>query len=213
MSLRRASLLLAALVAGCSGGAEPTEPQPSTSVPAAEPLALVATPERALRACREFPVLAHACPSEVPEAPFEPASDLYEAGTEAEYPNPGAWVFNLQWGGEHPGRPDLDRPPATVHVVVLAGDLPRRPVVRGAEARDGLLEDERSGYVRIGSVSWAGSSGLLLLAPPYPLGGLESNHLIYRWSQGEVDYEVSLHGWEPFTEVPPTLEAVVRSIA
>ncbi len=62
-------------------------------------------------------------------------------------------------------------------------------------------------------MTWAGPPGVLLLAPPYPLGGLESNHLILRWRRDGIDYEVSLHGWEPFTEVPPVLEAVVRSTA
>jgi hypothetical protein len=67
-------------------------------------------------------------------------------------------------------------------------------------------------FLSFGPTTWGGRRGALLLAPPYPRGGIESNHLLFRWLNGGVDYEVSVHGWEPFTEVAPVLRAVVESI-
>jgi hypothetical protein len=147
----------------------------------------------------------------VPEAPYDPASPIYVAesypGAEA-----GARVFSLQWGAEHPGEPERDRPPSTVHVVVSAAVRHRGPVTRPASLRDGLLTERRRTYLTLGRATWAGRRGVLLLAPPFPRGGIEANHLVFRWSAGGTARQVSLHGWEPFTEVPGVLRAVVASI-
>jgi hypothetical protein len=72
------------------------------------------------------------------------------------------------------------------------------------------METRRRKLVFLGRATWGGHEGVLVLAPPYPLGGLQSNHLIFSWAGGSK--AVSLHGWEPFTEVPGVLRAVVESI-
>jgi hypothetical protein len=217
--------VLVAVAAGCAGDDEravpptittapptTTAPPPETTTePEVETVALVPTPDDALRRCRRSPTVAPACPRQVPEAPYDPASPIYaaEAHPGAET---GTRVFSLQWGAEHPGQPELDRPPATVHVVVSAGARARGPASRPAALRDGLLEERRRTYLALGRATWGGRRGDVLLAPPFPRGGLEANHLVFRWAEGDVATQVSLHGWEPFTEVRPVLRAVVESI-
>ena len=218
--------LLVAVTAGCSSDEEraappattttpptTTAPPPPTTTtePAVEPVALVPMPAQALRRCRRSPVVARACPRQVPEAPYDPASPIYAADA---YPGAqaGTRVFSLQWGAEHPGEPELDRPPATAHVVVTAGGRARAPASRPATLRDGLLEERRRTYLALGRVTWGGRRGELLLAPPFPRGGIDANHLIFRWTQRDIATQISLHGWEPLTEVEPALRAVVESI-
>jgi hypothetical protein len=97
-------------------------------------------------------------------------------------------------------------------VVVAAGGRAGGPAPRRVALRDGLLEERRRAYLSLGRATWAGRRGELLLAPPFPRGGIEANHLVFRWRDGDAARRVSLHGWEPFTEVRPVLRAVVESI-
>jgi len=218
---------LAALAAACTGDEERADPPttttapptttapappPTTTEPDADEVGLVPTPAGALRRCRRAPAVAPACPREVPEAPYDSTSPIYVAES---YPGAqaGERFFSLQWGAEHPGEPELDRPPATVHVVVSAApDNERGPAVRRATVRDGLLEEPRRTYLILGRVTWAGRRGALLLAPPFPRGGIEANHLVFAWTARGRNRKVSLHAWEPFTEVPDVLRAVVESV-
>jgi hypothetical protein len=230
-AVRRPLLLAFALAAllGCTGDdapppsaetstAEPTttttQPPPATTTEAGEPepVALVALPARALRECRRLRALRPACPELVPEAPYDPASPVFVARSRPGIPHEGLRGFELQWGAEHPGEPELDRPPATVHLVVSEGWGVLLASQRRARAHDGLLEERRRAPLFLGRVRWAGKRGDLVLAPPFPRGGIEANHLRFTWQEGRTVYGVSLHGWEPFTEVRPLLRAVVQSI-
>jgi hypothetical protein len=228
----RRSLLLAlalAALAGCAGAdgpppstetgtSEPTTtitapPPPTTTEPEEpEPVALVALPARALRECRRLRALRPACPELGPEAPYDPASPVFVARSRRGIPHQGLRGFELQWGAEHPGEPELDRPPATVHLVISEGWGVLVASQHRARARDGLLEQRRRAPVFLGRVRWAGKRGDLVLAPPFPRGGIEANHLRFTWQEGRTVYGLSLHGWEPFTEVPDVLRAVVESI-
>jgi hypothetical protein len=37
------------------------------------------------------------------------------------------------------------------------------------------------------------------------------DHLIFYWRQNATDHMITLHGWEPFTQVVATLHAIVLS--
>lgn len=222
-------LVLAALT-GCSGDdappptvetgasepttttAPPPPPQTTTEPEEPEPVGLVALPSRALRECRRLRALRPACPGLAPEAPYDPASPVFVARSRPGIPHEGLRGFELQWGAEHPGEPELDRPPATVHLVVSEGWGVRLVPQRRERIRDGLLAERRRAPVFLGRVRWAGKRGELVLAPPFPRGGIEANHLLFTWQEGGTGYGVSLHGWEPFTEVPGVLRSVVESI-
>ena len=152
-----------------------------------------------------------ACPRLVPEAPYEAESGLYDVQVFPGVPG-AAEAFNLQWGAEDPDDPDRNRPPRLAHVVVEAGRLEPATNAQAGDPREGLLRTERDRYVALGRATWAGRSGELLLAPPYPRGGVVSNHAVFRWRDGATEYAVSIHAWEPFPESLRTLRAVVESI-
>jgi hypothetical protein len=223
------ALVLAAL-AGCSGDDSPSpeaetglsEPATTTAPPPSpptttepdepEPVGLVLLPAKALRECRRLAPLRPACPELVPEAPYDPASPVFVARSRRGIPHRSLQGFELQWGAEHPGEPELDRPPATVHLLVSEGWGVRLAGQPRERVRDGLLEQRRRAPVFLGSARWAGRRGELVLTPPFPRGGIEANHLLFVWQEGGSGYGVSLHGWEPFTEVPDVLRAVVGSM-
>jgi hypothetical protein len=212
MPKRAPALLLSLLaVSACGGGADERraastapattsspEPPGTTTVPEPAPeVALVPTPADALAACRSSPLLRRACPGLVPEAPYDRRPEAYvvelrPGGREAPE------TFNLQWGAEDPARPERNRPPRLSHLVVVAGRS--GTTLRAAETR------------ALRRVSWEGRRGRLLVAAPYPRGGLMGDHLIFRWRDGRREYAASLHAWEPFQETIDTLEAVVASM-
>ena len=222
----RRTLLLAfacSALVGCWGGDERSEVPtgkvetgsadtgvPTTTEPSVEPVALVPMRPQALRRCRHFAELEELCPLLVPEGRFGPGSDAYQASSSSRFPRPGAWTFDLGQGAVDPRRPERNRPPALVHLVVTAAPPFPTALPKRVELRDGLMEERRRKLLYLGPATWGGHEGVLLLAPPYPLGGLQSNHLIFSWDLGSK--AVSLHGWEPFTEVPAVLQAVVESI-
>jgi hypothetical protein len=208
------ALLLSLLaVSACGGGdaderstastspatTSPSEPPGTTTAPEPSPpdVALVATPADALAACRSSRLLRGACPRLVPEAPYGRRPEVYVV--ELRPAGRGApETFNLQWGAEDPARPERNRPPRLSHLVVATGRA--GTTLRGVETR--VLR----------RASWQGRRGTLLLAAPYPRGGLMGDHLIFRWRDGRREYAASLHAWEPFQETVDTLEAIVASM-
>jgi hypothetical protein len=214
MTARAPALLLSLLAVSACGEADADQsrtastspgttsaPEPPGTTTAPEPpvpdVALVATPEDALAKCRSSHPLRRACPRLVPEAPYDRRPEVYVV--ELRPGGRGApETFNLQWGAEDPARPERNRPPRLSHLVVVAGRT--GTTLRGVETR--VLR----------RANWEGRRGTLLLAAPYPRGGLMGDHLIFRWREGRREYAVSLHTWEPFQETVDTLEAIVASM-
>jgi hypothetical protein len=110
------------------------------------------------------------------------------------------------------------RPPVWSHVTIYAGDLGsafsfRYPTHgRRIGNLDGLFAKTRRRAIFLGSYTWAGRSGTVVLAPSYPGGGEQGDHLIFRWRQSNVGCAVGLHSWEPLSHAFATLRAMVRSI-
>ena len=110
------------------------------------------------------------------------------------------------------------RPPIWSHITIYAGKLdsafrfhyPTHGPLIGR--LDGLFAKARTRAIFIGSYTWAGKKGTVVLAPAYPGGGEQGDHLIFRWRQLGVGYALGLHGWEPFSHAFATLRAMVRSI-
>jgi hypothetical protein len=194
------------LVVACGGAQRP--PVPSS----ASPVALAPTPPGALRKCRAAAILRPSCPAQVPAAPYDPHSEIYDARVFATAPG-APRTFNFQWGGETPGRPERNRPPRMVHIVLVGGDFENEfPLGQRTTPEDGLIRMKRRAGLDLGPARWGNLDGRLILAPPFPLGGIDGNHLLFRWSDGGTGYQLGLHAWEPFTETVATLRAVVESL-
>jgi hypothetical protein len=176
-------------------------------------VALEPMPAGALRECRSSSLLRPACPSAVPAAPYDPRSEIYGAHLSQQFPSPDAHTFSLQWGGETLGDPERNRPPRMVHLV-LVGGLWRDHFRIGerVEAQRGVMRTNREKALDFGRVVWSGRAGRLLLAPAYPRGGIQGNHLLFRWREGSTDYQLSLHAWEPFPEAVATLRAILATV-
>ncbi|MDQ3857907.1 MAG: hypothetical protein M3327_05590 [Actinomycetota bacterium] len=174
------------------------------------PVELMPMPAAALRRCRRSELMRPACPARVPRVSLTGI----EAGVYHDFPNRDAHAFNLQWGGEYRGTPELNRPPGMLHLVILAGSRVSSPfaLTTPTPIRDGVIREPRNRGILFPSVRWAGRRGVLVLAPPYGLGGVEGNHLIFRWSEGDTQYALSLHAWEPFRETVATLRRVIASL-
>jgi hypothetical protein len=103
-----------------------------------------------------------------------------------------------------------------LHLEISAG--PREDVSFGwptgqpAPSFHGALRQDRDEPLLLGEVTWGGRRGTLVLAPPYPAGGSQGNHLIFRWRRQGTTYIVGLHAWEPIAEAVIVLRSIVDSI-
>ena len=88
----------------------------------------------------------------------------------------------------------------------------RWPTTGAVAPHDGLVREERPRPLLLGRVTWGGKRGSVALAPGYPVGGSQRNHVMFRWRQGGKTYVVGMHAWEPFTEACATLRRVVLSL-
>jgi hypothetical protein len=170
------------------------------------PIELMQTPPAVLARCRSDRLLRPACPGRIPRVPgweTYPRRDLQG-------------VFGIQRGGEIPGRPELMRPPSILHIEVAVRPdrwVPFRwPGTRAVAPADGLVHTERKQPVFLGRVTWGGRRGSVALAPGFPTGGSQGNHVMFRWRQGRDEYVVGLHAWEPFSESYATLRRVVAGL-
>jgi hypothetical protein len=180
--------------------------------PRSDVVRLVPLAPKRLAHCRRAAALAEVCPRLVPRvrAPF-----LSLLRTDLLGSRPLA-LFNLERGGEWPGRPERNRPPAMAHLLVARGHVRglapiwQQGVRRGLLA-DGLMAKPREHLVRFGTRRWGGRAGSLELAPPYLRGGMLGNHLVFRWGPPGDERLVSLHAWEPLMESADTLRLIVES--
>jgi hypothetical protein len=180
------------------------------------PLEMMPTPPAALHACRSNPSLVPACPIRIPGLRLR----TDDAGWRT-YPNPVRrldGIFGMQLGGEIPGRPELMRPPGNLHIEVevrrgrTLGMRIAWPTGKLTPPRDGLVHEERSRPLLLARVTWGGKQGAVALAPGYPVGGSQGNHVVFRWRHRGKTYVVGMHAWEPFTEAYATMRRVVASL-
>jgi hypothetical protein len=212
----RIARLVTVLVAASAWPSAPAVAPASAIVAGPRPVRMVATPGYVLRVCRRSALLAHACPGLLPavshlssEHPY--TASLCRAGARG--------CLGLRWDDlelQHAG--PGNRPPRWAHVSVLAGRLDHAfsfayPAAGPAVTpRDGLFAPARRRPLFLGRRRWGRASGTLVLAPSYPSGGEQGDHLIFRSRHGGVEFAVTLHAWEPLLQAVATLRAMVRSI-
>lgn len=215
MATTRVLALASAVVvaAACDGPARDERPRPQDE-PSFDAVDLVRMPGHALRACTRSRLLRSACPRLVPAARYDPRSGISDARVFRTKPGLPE-TFNLQSGGEDPRQPWRNRPPRMAHVVLVGATSTEAfefGLEPGSSPREGLIRIPRRNGLALGRATWGGRSGRLVLAPPFPLGGIDGNHLVFLWRERSVRYRVSLHAWEPFPETVATLRRIVESI-
>lgn len=110
------------------------------------------------------------------------------------------------------------KPPIWSHVVVQAGNLtgafPFKYPTHGTTITrlNGLFARTRTRAIYIGTYTWGRRHGTLILAPDFPAGGEQGNHLVFRWRDYRTDFAVGLHGWEPLSQAFADLRRMVISI-
>jgi hypothetical protein len=129
--------------------------------------------------------------------------------------------FSLQWRAPSSTNPRLNHPPKFVHVVLYAANRSvtrfRHAFLSGWPTRPGEIANgdvaglRRSGLA-LGYVRWNGRRGALALIPPYGYGGMQGEHLVFRWCGDGTDFALGLHAWEPFTETVSALRRIVEAL-
>lgn len=175
-------------------------------------IALVATPARARRRCERIALLAPACPGRVAKVPDW---NLFAR----RFRTTGYAVWDFSHGAADTPRPEQARPPGAFHLLLMAGKLDDalggfQLASSGSPTpiQDGLMRHDRTDGVFFGLFRWGRRSGSLVLAPPYPAAGAQSNHLIFSWHHKGRTYALGIHGWEPFTETVQTLRRIVAAL-
>ena len=168
---------------------------------------MMPVPSRALRRCRSTVRLRDLCPLMMPrveKAPFA-HSDTFNRPPR----------FHLEWNAPYPGVTRKNSPPRFAHLVVQRGSVKQALGFEWPTAVSAIPEPiprRREQAVLLGRYSWADREGSLVLAPSYPFGGINGDHLVFTWSEGQDDAVISLHAWVPLADAVTTLQAVVASI-
>jgi hypothetical protein len=200
LSLRTAATLLAC--AACVSS--PQTPKPKDAAPQ-----MMAVPRSFLDRCTGMADLEVACPTKMPFIDGESRANAFGTGHSS--------VFFAEWSGPYPGLSGRNAPPRFAHINVIASpvdhplafDWPTRATAFKALEN---VPRKRSAPLLVGAYMWAGRKGEVALAPPFPAGGIEGDHLIFRWVEADTAYSISLHAWKPVAESFNSLRAVVRSV-
>lgn len=196
-----------AVLTSCGGQADTGGP-PLT--PAAAPVTLAPLPARSRERCLRVDVLAPRCPNDLPATSFAYRVRELDYGTDAYR------VVEFAANAPYPRIGRRNAPPRFAHVVLKGGDLsdafyfewPSSPAV---PVHDALVGD-RQVPVILEAPSIGGRRGTLVLAPAFPAGGVDADHLIFRWRQDGHEYALSLHAWQPVDRCVATLHALVASV-
>jgi len=187
---------------------------------------MMKTPSEIMRICLGLRLLKRVCPARLPQT--ETGYDGYVGLVIRRGANGEVVDLSISHGTEH-ANPKEDAPPAFAHVVVEGGHLTHAfdtftfPQNGTQErVRNGLLESgalaiaSRARSPRalfLGRATWGHRSGTLALAPSFKyVDSIHAGHLIFCWREDKLQYDISLHAWEPFRQTVSTLRAVVESI-
>ena len=165
-------------------------------------------PPKALLKCQAHPELRPACPTRVPviDNLSRPRALAFKQGRALR-------AFSIEWNAPYPRLTSKNAPPRFAHVIVYGGDLTSSTDDFDVkEEWEGHIPANRNFGLDFGEPTWNGRRGELILAPPHPLGGMDGDHLVFRWTGDETSYSVSLHAWDPIEETRATLKAIIESL-
>jgi hypothetical protein len=202
-------LVVATVIAGAcaSPTREPVAPAGTDGERSGAAAAVASTPSDVERKCHETFSDVAVCPRVLPLV-----DDRYRVRA---FDQEGYVVLDVSSNAPYPRLTRENAPPRFAHVVIKVGDLaealpfdvPSRPAP--------LPEVVSDSAVNVGDFTWGEIRGTLVVAPDFPLGGIDGGHLVFIWSDDDVDVDVavSLHGWKPLRDAAATLATVVSSIA
>jgi hypothetical protein len=200
-------LCSATTLLGCAA-CRSSSPPPAPDDPPAD---MMGIPEALLHKCTRVAALRSACPTKMPQ--------LTEQAHRAKAFRTGrSSVFYVEWSGPYPGITRRNAPPRFAHINVIASpvdhplafDWPAQMITEIEELAN--AQEKRDEPLLLGAYTWGGKSGEVALAPSFPAGGIEGDHLIFRWIETETAYSISLHAWKPLVESLNDLKAVVESV-
>ncbi|MDQ3728287.1 MAG: hypothetical protein M3355_01725 [Actinomycetota bacterium] len=210
-------VIVIVLAVACGGDGKDGSPRsdegqpPGTEEPApestADPLPLTATPSKMLASCRRFAELEPACPVRVPVIE-KSAFTRAKASREATQ----LWVFFAEWNAPRPGLSEKNAPPEFAHVNAYAASPDMMVPFESEDIGEEMPAGRRTTGLNVGERTWNERVGELVLAPSYPHGGLEGDHLVFEWTQEGLTYSLSLHAWDSLDETEATLRAMVESL-
>jgi hypothetical protein len=195
--------LIAIVVAGSACGSDGPG---SAQDPGYEPQ-LIAMPAKAMEKCRRGEVLRLVCPSRVPKV--NAGNFQHITAPEKNWP-----VFSAEWNAPYPKLTERNSPPRLAHVVVHSEHRHMFPFEWPSATfpQSSEIKDKRKEALLLDNPTWAGLEGTLVLAPSFPSGGIDGDHIVFRWEQNGHVYAISLHAWRPLDEATATLRAIVESI-
>jgi hypothetical protein len=217
--MRRLWIVVAIVLAAACGGehedasSPPDEVQGSPSEEGSDPgssaeaAPLMAMPPKMLTGCTRFEELRPVCPAMVPEIE-KSAFSSSKASQEAKE----LWVFFAEWNVPRRGLSEKNAPPQFAHVNAYAAAPDMMVQFEREELGDESPAGTRTTGLTLGERTWKGHTGELVLAPSYPHGGMEGDHLIFEWTQDDLTYSLSLHAWDSLEETEAMLEAMVGSL-
>jgi hypothetical protein len=172
-----------------------------------DPAPLVTTPENVINKCLATRAVREVCPGQVPKT-----DERYR--TDAFSPRRGHRTFFAESSGPYPGITQKNAPPRFAHINLQVGDLSKAlPFPFRFQGRPVRLPQpiprKRTDPLFLGRFRWGERTGALVLAPSFPTGGIEGDHLMFGWEQGGIDYAISLHAWKPLDECAATLKSIV----
>jgi hypothetical protein len=199
MTPLHAALLAAGLL--IIGACSEVPPRPSHN----DGIRMMGLPQSHRVACRRFVELRRACPVEIPVVKSnEERAGSFRSGKEH-------FLFFSEWSGPYPGVTSKNSPPRFVHVNVHAGNLERAFAfewpLEGGTLPDRIPQRRRES-VLLDDAIWFGNEGSLILAPSFPHGGIDGDHVMFRWEEGGRAYAISLHAWLPLPDAVASLKAV-----
>lgn len=171
---------------------------------------LVRIPPRVRRACTAERV---PCPCLIPSTGQE-----FKAHVSHAVATPNYRSVDVSIGAPTERLSPRNAPPHFLHIQTFAGHLSREGgliALNGAVRRLRLEESppkRSNASLLLGTEDWGGRNGQVFLAPPYPFGGVESDHLLFVWKGKDGELAVSLHAWLPLSASLKTLEEVIDAL-
>lgn len=196
-------------LAGCRQDPAP-QVSPSATPVATLPHDLRPVPGRVKRLCREARL---PCPCTIPRTEPQLPSDVSGEDPTTEFRS-----IDITIGAPTRRLSQRNAPPGFLHLQSLAGRLSEEGGVLALQSRPRRwtslteLPKKRRAPLLLGTREWGGVRGEVFLAPPFPFGAVESDHLLFLWEEDGEEFAIALHAWLPLSASLRTFEAVVGTI-